>query len=149
MIEEFQNLFQDQDENITKRCFLCNHEIKDIIVLHRCNHSFCSTCIKHYCYKAFYDLTYLPLSCPIRNCRCKIVISDILRIIQSKTHIKKLLRISLEKFIQNNRQCYIKCLTPNCTQIFEAKVQTVTCDHCLGRFCLKCRQVYHDGMSCK
>jgi len=117
--------------------------------LHRCRHKFCFKCIKYYCYRAFYDTSYLPISCPIYACRCKLVISDVLRIIDKPAHQKKLLSIVLNKYIQDNNQCYVNCLTPTCPQIFEAQTNIIACDLCLGKFCLKCRQISHEGMTCK
>jgi len=131
-----------------KECAICFGELSNSHRLQLCGHKFCTSCLESQIHNALKDISELPIKCG--DCQKLIALRDIRDIIQYDV-LKKLYEASYKDFLQKNSEEYKNCPTPNCKQIFAAKIENdrVECDTCLKSYCRKCLRVYHEGLTCE
>lgn len=116
-----------------------------------CGHLLHSECVKKYL-EVQIDTNVFPLTCPLPECKDDIDPEFIKHILDSEK-FKKFDQYSFKNFIEGNADEYSCCPTPDCSYVFvwlpTEDSNVFACPKCEGSYCLNCRCVFHNGMTCK
>ena len=63
--------------------------------------------------------------------------------------IEKIIKNSFNKFLLDNNNKYVPCLTTDCDHYFEKIEKEVLCPLCLQHYCLICKDIYHNNTTCQ
>jgi len=139
-------------------CGICYGEITEYFLLELCRHRFCQICLKEMVDSATNDISLLPLRC--LTCKCPISLQDINEIARVE-YLPLLYKRSLELFMQENKEKYRFCPSPDCGQVLRLPLEniskitlknfnkSISCDACKRVFCLGCWKPDHPGVSCE
>jgi len=148
-----QRELREREEEDKVQCQICIDTIlpEQYYPLEPCGHLLHKNCIKKYL-EIQIDSNNLPLVCPILECKLPID-PEFLRSLLDNEKYKKFDQFSFQNFIEGNLDEYSCCPTPNCSYVFvwlaSEDSNEFTCPKCRGRYCLNCRCVFHQKMTCK
>ncbi|CAK75656.1 unnamed protein product (macronuclear) [Paramecium tetraurelia] len=146
-ISEIISSQQQQDKPINAlTCNYCFDNMKNGYMLQGCGHKFCLQCIMFSIQNSLGDMTQLPIKCP--QCNQGILLAD-LHILIDEPSWEKLIKLSINKYLQDHAAQIAFCLTPNCPIIHFQKIPRYTCKKCQKQYCNSCRTAYHYGQTCR
>lgn len=128
--ENIKRLYENTYKNINN-CLIC---CEDKICVHlKCNHFYCKECILELFNFSLKDINLVPLSC------CNIKIDEFL----FRPYVDDDLWKKYEKF-RNETENNIKCLQCNNYNKININSNTVDCNNCYIRMCVKCKSFAHN-----
>lgn len=160
---EYIKKIQEEDEKLLElkgkeeiekvQCLICLETIfpQQYNPLEPCGHLFHPNCTRKYIEIQITNSTF-PLICPIPECNTSICPSYIQSMVDFELY-NKFEQNSFKSFIEGNANEYSCCPTPDCSYIFvwiaTEDSNDFICPNCKIRYCLNCRCIFHNGMTCK
>lgn len=132
-------------------CHQCGGQVieADLVMLEGCSHVFHQYCITQHLYSSI-QRRVTPLRCSVISCSQEVDMQDVTKLLDRVT-------VSLYEDY-SMRQCVVHsiedsqfCLTPGCSYIFcsSGEIMHFRCPKCSAEYCLKCKCIYHYGISCQ
>jgi len=138
-----------------KSCEIClsdfDTEVEEAYRLQLCGHKFCLTCLRTIINDSAENKEKIPILCPFEDCKKPVGLRDIRDITQPET-LKTIYKLSYNNYVEKNAQQFGHCPTAGCDQIFSMKSgrgDKFECENCMGTFCKKCRNPFHDQLTCE
>ncbi|GIY51042.1 ATP-dependent RNA helicase DEAH12, chloroplastic [Caerostris darwini] len=144
-----QNFDKNNDED-ADICSIC----LDFLVygfsfrLENCGHAFCKTCLV-----LQIESKSIPLTCIKQDCGKKFFLTDIKKLLApcSEDIIAEFYAASLNYHVNQNLDKVFYCPSPDCHNVY--RVSSIggeqLCVDCGNVICLRCKSLYHYGMSCE
>ena len=138
---------QDNADAVCSVCFdvLVNDKFRP---LESCEHIYHDTCLAEFV-KMKIDERKFPIVCPSEDCKKELTKTDMKELID-KNYEDKFYEYSLKNYIETHQNDLSCCPTADCKYAF-VKVPgqaLFTCPVCRINYCMNCRAMYHDGMTC-
>ena len=120
----------------------------DLFSLQTCQHIFHPNCLKQYLQVQVKD-NKLPLVCPDPECKQEISDQD-LRTLMSDAEYQKYQTYGINRALSLQGDVSW-CPTPDCkfAFVFQPGDAVLDCPLCKKKYCLNCRVLYHEGLSCQ
>jgi len=143
-----------KDNYIGNECGICfgqpNNPYKAVLCTNECK-PFCKNCLEELVLQVVDSQENLPLKCP--SCLNCISLRDI-KILIKFNDFKKLMKFSLNKFVNVNNKKYKFCPKPGCESVVKIRPnqsvkEPLVCEICKFHFCLDCNQFFHPNISCE
>ncbi|XP_021370409.1 ATP-dependent RNA helicase DEAH12, chloroplastic-like isoform X2 [Mizuhopecten yessoensis] len=138
---------EDEPECVT--CF-CPVEQKVLYRAECCGHPYCKDCLQAQVQTSIINREY-PMKCEMEDCNTLFTWRDIINL-SKMGHIKipELTDSSVGKFVQENKQHYRFCVTPDCPIVYRVTEsgKSFSCPECKIKICTSCHVQFHDGITC-
>ena len=147
---------QDEEELKENTCKICLEPLvlsdQYPIDLETCDHVFHEECIKQFIISKVDDSKF-PIVCPEPKCKKTLSDIDIKDILDPKTY-KKFNEFQYKNAVELQKDVSW-CPTPDCKFVFffdeedKKNNSELYCPMCEKHYCLKCRTIYHVGITCE
>ncbi|OWF42278.1 hypothetical protein KP79_PYT16455 [Mizuhopecten yessoensis] len=138
---------EDEPECVT--CF-CPVERKALYRVECCGHPYCEECLQAQVQASIINREY-PMKCEMEDCNTLFTWQDITNLSKmGQVKISELTDSSVGKFVQENKQHYRFCVTPDCPVVYRVtEIETsFICPECDINICTGCHVQFHDGLTC-
>jgi len=135
-----------------KKCFICFDSMskESKIILHKCHHSFHFQCLREYL-RTRIDEKRFPIMCPMNSCLLQLLESEIIKNLED-IYQEKFYSFTLKHFVEMNKNQIFCCLSPDCEYFAFLDTQPsryFQCCNCRQMYCMKCKELWHDNLTCE
>ena len=140
-------IFPDKDFGKKSVCSIRWEEFDDVVKTEKCGHVACQGCFTAYC--ASDNVINFPLRCFETKCESLLSTEELRQVLEG-SDFTKLADESIQHYLRQNPEAFIKCPGLDCNLYFPAcKEQIHDCPGCLTQSCSTCKVEFHYGETCQ
>ncbi|KAL4467983.1 hypothetical protein ABPG72_015853 [Tetrahymena utriculariae] len=145
------NMKNNEDDDIECPICMCELYTESVLALENCDHVFHKECLLEYLKNKIQDRK-AQILCPDEKCKTEILVEDFKQLL-GKEMYDNYVQYSLQSYVDEHGDEMSWCPTADCKYVFAFDENEddafFKCPMCKKEYCLKCRVIFHKGMTCK